>query len=310
MLRAEIAAESEYALEIEEAMKAGKLVPASVSVAVLKKRLAKPALAHDAVTSSPGKHAEGHHHHRHRRYFLLDGFPVDLENVQLFEKEIGEVDFALVLDCPKDFLRDRLKDRMKEEEAAIEHRLDVWDKQIASTIEYLEKKDKVRRVSTIPDAFNVYQEVQRIFGEMTLAIIKPDAVAAGHVDKVKALIKAHNFTIVAQSETTMTKEMAEELYDEHEGKPFFNELVAHMTSGPIVALCLQRVNAIKHWRTMMGPTDPAEAKKVDATSLRAKFGQSNLKNAVHGSESFEGAIHELFFFFPSLLSGDDDGDFA
>lgn len=116
--------------------------------------------------------------------------------------------------------------------------------------------------------------------EQTLAMLKPDAVAAGSVDRMLARIYDAGFRILHQREYCLTEDQAQRFYAEHVGKPFFNTLKAFMTSGPIVALALERVNAIKAWRNLMGPTNSNFARKEKAKSLRALFGTGALLQAL------------------------------
>jgi nucleoside-diphosphate kinase len=130
--------------------------------------------------------------------------------------------------------------------------------------------------------------------ERTLCMIKPDAVK-NHKDKeIEDMIKAAGFKVVAEKEITMTQEQAEEFYKEHKDRPFFKTLVALMTSGPIKAKVLEKENAVKDYRKLMGATDSAKAEK---DTIRGKFGTDKTANAVHGSDSPESAEREIKFFF-------------
>jgi len=134
--------------------------------------------------------------------------------------------------------------------------------------------------------------------EQTLALIKPDAVAAGKGEEIVARIEAEGFTVVERDTLTLTKERAEQFYAEHQGKGFFEELVGFMTSGPVIALKLEAANAIKAWRGLMGPTNFETAKKEAPNSIRALYASSMTKNASHGSDSVSAAVRELAFYFP------------
>ena len=127
----------------------------------------------------------------------------------------------------------------------------------------------------------------------TLAIIKPDAVTAGNSGKIIDKIEQSGFKIIAMKKTELTKEKAEEFYAIHKGKPFFDELISFMISGPIVVLVLEKENAIEEWRKLMGKAE------IEGT-LRNLFGTSVTKNAVHGSDSPETAKTEIKQFFPEL----------
>lgn len=135
--------------------------------------------------------------------------------------------------------------------------------------------------------------------ETTFAIIKPDAVKAGHRDAIINRIKEEGFTIVGTKDMQLTQELAQEFYAVHKERPFFNELVEFMTSGPVVVMALQKENAIKAWRDLMGATNPAEA--ADNT-LRKLYGSNVGENATHGSDAPETAKQEIALFFPELAS--------
>lgn len=137
--------------------------------------------------------------------------------------------------------------------------------------------------------------------EKTLALIKPDAVAAGKVTEIEQLIELKGFTIVQKATLTLTKTRAMEFYAEHKGKPFFGALTSFMSSGPMVALCLAKVDAIVSWRAMMGPTNTQKAQLENPTCLRALYGTDGTMNATHGSDSPASAARELKFFFPKLI---------
>jgi len=131
--------------------------------------------------------------------------------------------------------------------------------------------------------------------QRTFAFIKPDAFDQS--DAILKQVLAAGFTIVKSRRITLTQEQAELFYVEHKGKPFFQELVNHMISGPVMALMLERQNAVRYWRDTMGETNPDVAKTKSPNSIRAQYGTSITKNAVHGSDSLESAERELGFFF-------------
>ena len=130
--------------------------------------------------------------------------------------------------------------------------------------------------------------------ETTFGIIKPDAVAAGHIGDVLARIEKEGFRIRGMKLVHLTVQQAKGFYYVHEGKGFFDELVEFMSSGPCVVLALERENAILHWRTTMGATNPAEA---DQGTLRQCYGAHIGNNAVHGSDAPETAAFEVGYFF-------------
>jgi nucleoside-diphosphate kinase len=129
----------------------------------------------------------------------------------------------------------------------------------------------------------------------TLAIIKPDAVAARHVGKIIAHLEAEGFHIVAAQMVRLTQDRAEAFYEVHRERPFFRPLVTFMTSGPALALALERDNAVSHLREVIGATDPAQAKPG---TIRRLYAQSKERNAIHASDSPENATREVAFFFP------------
>merc|ERR1719167_1223880 len=134
--------------------------------------------------------------------------------------------------------------------------------------------------------------------QQTLAMIKPDAVAAGNAPAIMDRIAKCGFTILESQKVQLTKERAEAFYAEHKGKGFFGDLVEFMISGPIYALKLGASNAILKWRTLMGPTNFEVAKQEAPQSIRALYASSMTKNASHGSDSVSAAVRELDFYFP------------
>ncbi len=130
--------------------------------------------------------------------------------------------------------------------------------------------------------------------ERTLGIIKPDSVAGGHTGEILAMIEAAGFRILGMRMTRLSKLQAEGFYAVHREKPFFASLVEFMTEGPVVVLALERENAIKAWRDLMGATNPA---KADEGTIRKKFGTAIDRNAAHGSDAPETAAYEVAFFF-------------
>ena len=134
--------------------------------------------------------------------------------------------------------------------------------------------------------------VQKTFG-----IIKPDAVAAGNKGEIIAMIEKDGFKIVAMKLMQLTRGQAEGFYYVHKARPFFGELVDFMTEGPIVAMILEKENAIKAWRDLMGSTNPAEAPEG---TIRKRFGANIGRNAVHGSDAEETAAFETGYFFNAM----------
>jgi len=130
--------------------------------------------------------------------------------------------------------------------------------------------------------------------DFTFAIVKPNAVRTGKTGPILAMINEAGFEISALRMVRMTKAQAEKFYDVHTGKPFFNDLVEFMTSGPIVVMILKHQNAVDEYRKLIGSTDPA---KAEPGTIRKAFGVSVQMNAVHGSDSPENAKREADLFF-------------
>ena len=134
-------------------------------------------------------------------------------------------------------------------------------------------------------------------GNQTFAIIKPDAVDAGHMGKIIDRIIAGGFRIRALKMIHQTRKQAEGFYEVHRGKPFYEGLTEFMSSGPCVVMVLEKEGAVKAWRDLMGATDPA---KADEGTIRKEFGGSVGENATHGSDSDENAAIEIAYFFSKL----------
>ena len=130
--------------------------------------------------------------------------------------------------------------------------------------------------------------------EQTLSIIKPDAVERNLDSEIKEMFKNKGFSILKEKKIQIDKSEAEKFYKVHETKPFFNDLCSYLSSGPIVVMVLEKNNAIKENRTLMGSTNPKEAGEG---TIRKKYGLSIDKNSVHGSDSIENAKIEIDFFF-------------
>ncbi|GAB0184236.1 thioredoxin domain-containing protein 3 [Grus japonensis] len=145
--------------------------------------------------------------------------------------------------------------------------------------------------SSTPD--DARKELEFFFPqEHTLALIKP-AAAKKHKDDIMQKVKEAGFTISKIKEEALTHEMAAQFYEDHKGKPFFEQLVSCMTEGPSVIMVLTKENAVEEWRQLMGPTDPEVAKETSPESIRAQFAQDILSNAVHGSSDREHALKSI-----------------
>ena len=130
--------------------------------------------------------------------------------------------------------------------------------------------------------------------ELTCLLIKPDGVAGAHIGEIIARIETEGFAIRGMRLVRLSRVQAEAFYAIHTGKGFFEDLVAYMTGGPIVAFALERDDAVVHLRTVIGATDPAEA---EPGTIRALFGTDIGTNTVHGSDSPENGHREAHFFF-------------
>ena len=130
--------------------------------------------------------------------------------------------------------------------------------------------------------------------EQTLSIIKPDAMERSLDGEIKLMFEKDGFKIAKEKKIQLAKHEAEQFYKVHETKPFYNDLCEYLSSGPIVVMILEKENAIRENRSLMGATNPKEA--VDGT-IRKKYGISIDKNSVHGSDSLENAKIEIDFFF-------------
>jgi nucleoside-diphosphate kinase len=132
-------------------------------------------------------------------------------------------------------------------------------------------------------------------GNITFSIIKPNSVRTGKSGPILAMINEAGFEIIAMKMVRMTLGQAESFYEVHRGKPFFEDLVEFMTSGPVVVMILRHDNAVGEFRKLIGATDPA---KAEPGTIRKLFAVSVQMNAVHGSDSDENALRESYFFFP------------
>ena len=130
--------------------------------------------------------------------------------------------------------------------------------------------------------------------EQTLSIIKPDAVERNLDNEIKEMFKSNGFKIVDEKKIQIEKIEAEKFYKVHETKPFYNDLCAYLSSGPIVVMILEKENAVLANRDLMGATNPKDAAEG---TIRKKYGISIDKNSVHGSDSIDNAKIEIDFFF-------------
>ncbi|XP_025040953.1 thioredoxin domain-containing protein 3 isoform X2 [Pelodiscus sinensis] len=135
--------------------------------------------------------------------------------------------------------------------------------------------------------------------EHTLAVIKPTAVME-HKDDIMRKVANAGFIVSQMKETNFTHEMATQFYKDHEGKPFFDQLVNYMSEGPSMVMILTKENAVEEWRQLMGPADPDIAKESSPDSIRAQFAEDILRNAVHGSSNKEHALKSIEYVFGEI----------
>lgn len=133
--------------------------------------------------------------------------------------------------------------------------------------------------------------------ERTLVLVKPDGVRRGLIGEVAKRIEEHRLSIVAMRMMEIDKDLAHRHYAEHVDKPFFDDLVSFITSGPVVAMVVEGENAISEVRELMGATDPKEAAPG---TIRGDFAEEITENIVHGSDSPESSKREVELFFPNL----------
>ena len=134
-------------------------------------------------------------------------------------------------------------------------------------------------------------------GNITLSIIKPNAVRTGKTGPILAMINEAGFEITAMKMLRMTQGQAESFYEVHRGKSFYESLVEFMTSGPVFVMILKHENAVDEFRKLIGATDPA---KAEPGTIRELYAVSVQMNAVHGSDSDENAVRESDFFFSTI----------
>ena len=133
--------------------------------------------------------------------------------------------------------------------------------------------------------------------EKTLSIIKPDATSRNITGEINSIIEKSGLCIVAQKRLKLNKETAGKFYEVHKDRPFFNDLINFMVSGPVVVQVLEGNNAISLYRKVMGATNPEEA---EVGTIRKEFALSIEANSVHGSDSIENAVKEIAFFFSEI----------
>lgn len=130
--------------------------------------------------------------------------------------------------------------------------------------------------------------------ERTLIILKPDALQNKHIGHILTKIEENGFRILGFKLLQMSKQDAQKFYEVHKERPFYNDLCNYMSSGPVIVGVLEAENAVQKWRDLIGATDPKEAKEG---TIRKLYAQNKEANAVHGSDSKENAIKEIYYFF-------------
>lgn len=138
--------------------------------------------------------------------------------------------------------------------------------------------------------------------EKTLAMIKPDGLSGNYTDEIKKVILESGFSILREKVVRLDEDGATTFYTEHSSRSFFSSLIKYMTSGPVLAMVLEKENGITDWRALIGPTDARKAKISHPHSIRAMCGLDSEKNCVHGSDSPESAQREMSFFFKEMSS--------
>uniref|UniRef100_A0A3Q1FXH1 Nucleoside diphosphate kinase homolog 7 n=1 Tax=Acanthochromis polyacanthus TaxID=80966 RepID=A0A3Q1FXH1_9TELE len=181
------------------------------------------------------------------------------------------------------FLRRTKYDKIHQEDLFVGNRVNVFSRQL-NLIEY-------------GDQFTANKLGSK--KERTLALIKPDVVTK--IGDILELIYSSNLIVTKAKMTNLTSSQAGDLYMEHQTKPFFTNLVQFVSSGPVVAMELMGDEAMSIWRRLLGPADPAVARREAPQSVRAQFGTDGIKNVGHGSDSLAAAARELEFFFPSTI---------
>jgi nucleoside-diphosphate kinase len=141
--------------------------------------------------------------------------------------------------------------------------------------------------------------IKKMATNRTFTMLKPDAVANGHIGNILAMITTAGFKIVALKLTQLTVADAQKFYEVHAARPFYGELVAFMSGGPIVAAILEKENAVEDFRTLIGATNPADAAEG---TIRKAYAASIGENAVHGSDSDENAAVEGAFHFAGRVN--------
>lgn len=301
LLRAELDSGGEVADLIKKYQAEGSIVPPEITVGLL----AKAMKAANEVPVVDKK--------KKLKKFLIDGFPRNLINMNCWYKYMSTeciVDMMLSLECPEDTMRSRILERAKtsgrtdDNDVTILKRLEVFNRETRPVLESFDRLGRLRIVdATVPAAF-VLKQAKRLIESIrilapyqrTFAMIKPDAVAGGHIKAIQEKIIEANLNIISSKLIHLDEATVDGFYEEHLGKSFFDGLKTFMSSGPAVAMVLEGVDAVPTWRMLMGPTNTMVAQAEAPKSLRAKYGSDGTRNAVHGSDSELSASREIDFF--------------
>jgi nucleoside-diphosphate kinase len=169
-----------------------------------------------------------------------------------------------------------------------------WVSTSSACCKVLAEANKQPSTATFAAPTPIFPQKKIMATNRTFTMIKPDAVADNHIGGILSMIEQGGFRIVELQKVTLTPERAGEFYAVHKERPFYNDLVKYMSSGPIVAAILEKDNAVADFRTLIGATNPANAEEG---TIRKKYAKSIEANAVHGSDSDENAQIEGEFYF-------------
>jgi UMP-CMP kinase family protein/adenylate kinase len=290
LLRDEIQKGGSLADAIQKATVAGTIVPAQVTVTLLL----------DAMKNS-GK-----------RKFLIDGFPRNMDNFNKWVEMMSDsaiTEFVLFLQCTEVTMKERLMRRSKysgradDNEETIIHRFRTFYNDSMPVLDVCCRVGLSRTVNANVPAKVVFEQAAKLFigaalsppVTRTFGMIKPDAVAAGHVPAILDMVHNEGLTVVMSKLVYMNADVVTQFYAEHSVKSFFPTLRQFMTSGPTLIMVLEGENAIPAWRQLLGPTNSSEAASRRPDSIRGKFGTDGTRNACHGSDAISSAIREIDF---------------
>jgi adenylate kinase len=290
LLREEIQRGGEQAESIHKATVAGAIVPAQVTINLLLNAM----------------RASG------QRKFLIHGFPRNQDNFNKWIEMTSEtciIEFALFLQCNEATMKERLLQRSKlserddDNEETIIHRFRTFYNDSMPVLDTCCRAGLVRTINAgVPPRVVAEQAAKLFLGAVlsppatrTFGMIKPDAVAAGHVPAIHEMITAAGLTVVFSKLVYMNADIVTQFYAEHSVKSFFPSLRQFMSSGPSLIMVLEGDDAINAWRLLLGPTNSNEAATKKPNSIRGKFGTDGTRNACHGADSFVAAIREIEF---------------